>query len=280
MVGTGLGINSGRGDFDLNFHYLLTLDDHVDLDVLGCEARPLAEHMSDHIVLCGFGRMGAILAAELERQGEHFIVIENDVERIAEAKAARYLTLSDNATEEDSLVQARIVQAKALVTTLPSDAENVFITLTARNLNPKVMIIARGEFLSTEKKLVQAGADRVVLPAATGALRMAAMITRPSAVELLEVVAGRKVAEVEVDELAIPEGSSLVGLTVRDSQTRTRHGLLIVAVRQSDGKLQFNPDPLTAFESGGNVIVMGNSTDIDRFRSDHRLDVGNLASKS
>ena len=215
--------------------------------------------------------MGEILAQELHRQRMPFVILENDPERVTEAASQGYLALNDNATEEDALLPAGVERAKTLATTLPRDADNVFITLTARNLNPKLMIIARGEFPTTEKKLLQAGADRVVLPAATGALRMAAMITRPSAVELIEVVSGRQMAGVEVDELAIPPGSALEGVTVGESQTRSRHGLLIVAVRNPEGKLLFNPGADAVLQSGGSVIVMGRQADIDRFRAEYQL---------
>jgi voltage-gated potassium channel len=229
------------------------------------------EHLSGHVVVCGFGRMGEILAGALHRAKRSFVLVENDADRISEATELRYLALNDDATEEEALVHAGVERASVLVTTLPSDADNVFITLTARNLNPQLRIIARGEFPSTEKKLVQAGADQVVLPAAAGALRMAAMITRPAAVELIEVVAGRQIAEVEVDEITIPEGSPLVGITISESQTRSRHGLLIVAFRNVGGTLQFNPGGEAVFEAGASVILMGHSKDIDRFRADHRV---------
>lgn len=229
------------------------------------------KRLSDHVIICGFGRMGEILARELHRQKIPFVIVENDPERITEAASHKYLALNDNATEEDALLLAGIRRAKTLVTTLPRDADNVFITLTARNLNPKVMIIARGEFPTTEKKLIQAGADRVVLPAATGALRMAAMITRPAAVELIEVVAGRQMAGVEVDELPIPLGNRLEGVTVGESQARSRHGLLIVAIRSKGGTLLFNPGADTAMQGGGSVIVMGRQADIDRFRAEYQI---------
>jgi len=229
------------------------------------------KRLADHVIICGFGRMGEILAQELERQGTDFVVIETDTERIAAAATLGYLALSDDSTEEEVLLNAGVRRAKTLVTTLPRDADNVFITLTARNLNPHLQVIARGEFPTTEKKLLQAGADRVVLPAATGALRMAAMITRPSAVELIEVVAGRQIAEVEVDELTIPEDHKLVGVTVRDSQVRTVHGLLIVAMRHPDGNLEFNPGADMAFRAGSSVVVIGRPEDIDRFRTDHGI---------
>jgi voltage-gated potassium channel len=164
-----------------------------------------------------------------------------------------------------------VQRAKALVITLPTDAENVFITLTAHNLNPKLQIIARAEIPSTEKKLIQAGASRVVLPVAAGAKRMAAMITKPSTVELIELAAGRQVTEMQIDELIIPADSALVGTTVRDSQTRRRHGLLIVGVRHPGGDLKFNPGADTQFEGGDTVVVMGQMADIERFREEYRI---------
>ena len=229
------------------------------------------QRLTDHVIVCGFGRMGETLAGELTRGGRPFVVIDHDPERITEAISLGYLALTDNATEEDALVHANVRRAKTLVITLPTDAENVFLTLTARNLNPDLQIVARAELPSTEKKLLQAGANRVVLPAAAGALRMAAMVTRPSTVEFIELVAGRHVTEVQVDELTIPPGSHLVDRTVRDSETRSRHGLLIVGVRHPGGELIFNPGADTVFQGGDTVIVMGQRDDIERFRVEQRI---------
>jgi voltage-gated potassium channel len=229
------------------------------------------ERLNEHVIVCGFGRMGEILARELHRYKKPFVILENDAERITQATALEYLALNDDATEEEALQLAGITRAKKLVITLPRDADNVFITLTARNLNEKLMIIARGEFPSTEKKLLQAGADRVVLPAAAGALRMAAMITRPAALELIEVVAGRQIAEVEVDELTVPAESPLVGMTIRDCQPRSHHGLLVVALRRTGGALEFNPGGDALFEADTSVILMGRSQDIDRFRAEYKI---------
>ncbi len=229
------------------------------------------ERLSGHVILCGYGRMGEVLAGELHRRKHPLVVIDNDPERITEAISSGYLALTDDATEEEALLHAGVQRAKTVVITLPTDAEILFVTLTARNLNPQLQIIARAELRSTEKKLIQAGADRVVLPAAAGALRMAAMITRPSTVELIELVAGHHVAEVEIDELTIPPESPLVGCTVRDSQTRSRHGLLIVAVRHAGGELKFNPDANTVFLGDDQVIVMGQTADIERFRGEYGI---------
>jgi len=229
------------------------------------------ERLSDHVIVCGFGRTGELLAAELAKHKKTFVAIDNDPERINEAADQGYLALTDDATQEDALINAGIHRAATVVAALPSDAENVFITLTARNLEPDLQIIARGDLQSTEKKLLQAGANRVVLPAATGATRMAAMITRPSAVELIELAAGRHMTEVEIDELHMPADSPLVGRTVRDAQLRSRHGLLIVAVRNAGKALEFNPDADTVLGAHDAVMVMGRATDIERFRKEYGI---------
>ena len=226
---------------------------------------------SGHIVICGFGRMGEALAAELQHRKQSLVIIEKQPQQVNEAIALGYLAMCDDATQEAALVTAGVKQAKTLVTTLPSDADNVFITLTARDLNPGLQIIARGEFRSTEKKLLQAGADRVVLPATAGALRMAAMITRPSTIELIELVAGRNVAEVMIDELTVPPDSPLAGRSVREAQPRSRYGLLVVAIRQANNNLLFNPGADAVFQGGGGVIVMGSLEDIERFRKEYAI---------
>jgi voltage-gated potassium channel len=226
------------------------------------------ERLAGHVVICGFGRMGEVVAAELSRRNERFVVIDRDPEQAAQCMALGFLALQADATEEEALGAARVPTAKSLVTTLPSDADNVFISLTARNLNPRLQIIARGEQRSTEKKLIQAGADRVVLPATTGAMRMVSMVTRPSTIELIELAAGGHVAEMAIDELTIPQSSPLVGMTIRESQPRSRHGLLIVAIRHSDGQFEANPSAGTIFQSGDTAVVIGRLADIEKFRTE------------
>ncbi len=229
------------------------------------------EKLKQHVVLCGFGRIGQILAHTLNAKKQAFVVVDNDPEAINEAQSLGYLVLLGDATEEDVLLAAGVARAQSLVTALPSDAANVFITLTARNLNRALQIIARGEYQTTEKKLLQAGANRVVMPAAIGALRMAAMITRPSTIELMELVGGKNILDVEIDEIAVSAQSPLVGKTIIDAETRRRHGLLIVAVKQAAGNMAFNPGSEIVFQPNDTIIVMGRLEDIDRFRQEYKL---------
>lgn len=229
------------------------------------------ERLKEHVVICGFGRMGEMLARDLTSMERLFVIVDNDVERIADAESHRYLCLSGDATEEETLREAGIERASALVTGLPNDAASVFITLTSRNLNPNLQIIARAEHPSTEKKLRQAGADRVVMPALVGARQMARLITRPSTADLMELVAETSFLDYELDEIAVPEDSKLARVTVRETEAHRRHRLLVVAVKEKDGNMVLNPDAEYTFKSGDVVIFMGHTEDIARFRDEYAL---------
>ncbi len=237
---------------------------------LGRTSRAI-DKLSSHVILCGFGRMGQILAKELNAKKQDFLVIDGSSAMIAEAQNHGYLVLLGDATDEATLIAAGVERAKTLVTALPNDAANVFITLTARDLNRSLLIVARGEQQSTEKKLLQAGADRVVLPAAIGALRMAAMVTRPSTIELMELVSGQSTLDVEVDEILIAEGSTLIGKSLGDSRLHRPGGLLLVAVKQAAGGMLFNPASELVFSAGDTLVVLGKVEDIDRFRRENQL---------
>ena len=232
------------------------------------------DRLQDHVIICGYGRVGQILASELHRQNQALVIVDRDTARIDQAAVAGHLTYTGDATEENVLEAVGIARARTLVTVLPNDAANVFITLTSRNMNAKLQIIARGESQSTQKKLLQAGANRVVLPAAIGAQRIASLITHPSAIELMELVAGRSVMDVEIDEVILPAASPLVGKTVIETETRRRHGLLVVAVKRVEGKMIFNPDGDFTFAAADTVIVMGKPDAIARFRQDYSIGSG------
>lgn len=229
------------------------------------------EKLHGHVILCGYGRIGRTLAHELAARKTAFVVIDNKSAAIDEAQRRGYLVLLGDATEEVVLKSARVDRARTVVTALPNDASNVFITLTARNLNADLQIIARGEYQTTEKKLLQAGANRVVLPAAIGAMRMAAMITHPSTIEMMELVAGTNVLDVEVDEIVIPAASPMVGHSIAEVKTPSKSGLLVVAVKQDGQQMTFNPGAELVFQADDTIIVMGKQEDIVQFRKDYKL---------
>lgn len=234
--------------------------------------------LRDHVIICGFGRIGQILARQLVEARMPFVVLDSNPDRIAAAEARGYLVRLGNASDEVILENAGIERAKVLASVLPDDAVNVFITLTARNLNPNLIIVSRGEYPSTEKKLRQAGADHVVLPAEIGALRMSHLITHPAALNFLEESnSERDVSEIlaqmqlQMDELAIPSGSQLIGTSIGTVEVRGKGAFIVVALRRADGTIIINPSQDVFLHEGDTVIVVGHQGDIPRFASEYAL---------
>ncbi|MCM2369710.1 potassium channel family protein [Aporhodopirellula aestuarii] len=222
--------------------------------------------MKDHIIICGFGRMGQSLAVDLRSQGKTVVIIELDADRIREADILEFACLTGDATEEGTLESVGIVRAGTLVAALSGDAENVFLTLTARNLNPEIQIVARADQRSSEKKLRQAGANRVVMPTVVGSRQMSRFITRPTTADVIELVSQRDFADLELDEVFVSETNALAGLTVSATDAHRENKLLIIAIQTGEGKLLFNPVATHKIQTGDTLIVMGHLCDIRSFR--------------
>ena len=229
------------------------------------------EKLSGHTIICGLGRMGRTLADEFQRRGVPYVIVERDTDQAISARAEGMLLVTGDALDEESLVDAGIHRAATFVASLHSDADNVFLTLTARNLNPSLRIIARGELPTTEKKLRQAGANEVVMPALIGARRMAAMVTRPHTAELMDLMTSDKTMDADLEEVFISEGCPLVGQTIRDMALRSTHQVLVIAIRRSNGEMLFAPDANTRFEEGDTMILLGRQDDISSFKNANRV---------
>jgi voltage-gated potassium channel len=226
------------------------------------------EKLSDHIIVCGYGRMGRILCQQLTSEGFKVVVIDENAERRDEAIAAGHFALCADATRDSVLVSAGVQVARSLASVLSSDALNVFITLTARGLNPKLWIVARGELPSTASKLQQAGADHTVLPAAIGAQRVAHVLTRPSVVqffahadlgaleqELLEI-------GIEIQQFEVTASSNMIKKTVGQLESSGEGGFVVVAVRRAGGSVVRNPKRNLEFAEEDQVLVMGHAEDL------------------
>jgi len=223
----------------------------------------IIDKLKGHVIICGFGRIGQNLAHRLARHRVPFIVIDPCAESIAEAKSHEFLFLEGDATDEEALKTAGIDRAATLVIALQNDSNNVFLTLTARNMNPELRIIARGEHPRTEKKLFQAGANEVVMPAVIGAERVADMIVKPQASDLLRCVGHESGLNADLEEFTFTAESAYVGRTVREAEEKFQ--LMIVAVRREDGETIFNPRDDELLLSGDIVVVMGPEADIEDF---------------
>jgi voltage-gated potassium channel len=224
------------------------------------------ELLKDHIIVAGFGRVGTLVCEELAVAELPFLVIELAPQRLAEIARREYLHVAGDATEEETLREAGLLRARVLVTAMPSDAQTVFITLTARQLCPQVKIVARAEQPSTLKKLRQAGADHVVLPAAIGAHRIVSLLTNPTAVEFAELVTSRSHLAIEMDDVPIKAGCPLVGHSLRDADIGRRTGVIVVAVKRSDGRVEFPPTGNEPFSPGDGIVVLGRHANIEQFR--------------
>jgi voltage-gated potassium channel len=226
------------------------------------------EELKNHIIVAGYGRMGSLLCAELASAGEPFVLIESSLDRLAEAERQGILHVRGDATDEKVLLEAGLTRARALVTTVPSDADSVFITLTARQLCPKLTIVARAEQPSSQRKLQQAGANHVVLPASIGAHRIASLLTNPSAVEFTELVTKRSSLAIEMDEVAVRDSGPLVGRTLRDADIGRRTGAIVIAVKRADGRVEFPPTGDEPFAPGDSIVVLGRRGTLARFREE------------
>jgi voltage-gated potassium channel len=219
------------------------------------------EGVSQHAIICGYGRIGQILAHDLASAGFPFVVVDISDDRLALADGAGYLFVKGSATEEETLIRAGAERAQFLATVLPQDTLNVYITLTARNLNRNLRIIARGEQPSTEKKLRQAGADEVVLPAAIGGSRIAHIITRPATMQFLQDQRGiigeemRRLG-VEIDELKLHEHTYLIGKTVLDLHEMAEGNVLALGIQRADGNVLRSNLLQERLQAGDAVIVV------------------------
>jgi voltage-gated potassium channel len=212
--------------------------------------------MADHVIVCGFGRVGRNLARYVSGAGQDVVVIESDPDRAAQAEGSAHVVRGD-ATSDEVLKEAGIERARVLVTALNTDADNLFVTLTARSLCSELFIVARARVESSEAKLAQAGADRVVNPQRLGGSRMAAFVLQPHVVEFLDVVMHDGSLEFRLEEVPLPDGSPLAGRSLREAHIRDSTGALVLALRDSGGEFTTNPPPETVLVAGQILIAIG-----------------------
>ena len=202
------------------------------------------EKLRNHFIICGFGRMGSFVCEQLHARGIPFVVVEDKVEvQDKVVQAGHYLSPGD-ATEEDILSAASIKTARGLVSVLNSDASNVYVVLTARELNPELEIIARAAEESAQSRLMRAGATRVVSPYQIGGMRMVMGIVKPTVMDFLQVAMDHKKMDVDLAEVRVAENSAYSGKKLIETDIRKQLNLIIIAVKKTDGKMVFNPGPI------------------------------------
>lgn len=242
--------------------------------------------MKDHVIVCGYGRVGRFIAKEMLATKLPFVVIERQSDVLADlgadprgvtvdsARASRprserrspgaSLHLQGDATDDATLRAAGVDRARALVAALPSDADNLYVTMTARFLNERLFIVARAESESAEQKLLRAGANRVVSPYVIAGHRVVQAVLRPAVVDFLEMATRTAHFDLQIEEVRLAPGSALAGMSLRDSPLRRELGVAVLAVKRSSGELLSNPGPDVAMADGDTLIALGNRAQLDQ----------------
>lgn len=219
----------------------------------------MLKHLTNHIIVCGYGRVGRFVAHELRAEHTPFVVIDSDPAKIAHIERDGFIALQGNAANELHLREAGIDRAQGLVAAVNSDAENVFIVLTARGMRPELTIVARANYEESEAKLLKAGATRVILPYRISGRRMVTMLTRPEVADFLDEVAHASGVELLIDQVNLTSSSALCGLSLAKAQDllRARLGITLLACRSADGQMRATQSPVTPLAAGAQLIALG-----------------------
>lgn len=223
----------------------------------------MIENLNQHFIVCGFGRIGSVIAEQFHRQQVPFVIVDIDAARVQAAIDHGFLAVVADASREDELRRVGIDRARGLVAAVGTDAENVYTILTARVLRPELFVVGRAESEDSVLKLRRAGADRVISPYRIGAAQMAQTALRPAVVEFIELATSSQNLELAMEQVKIQEGSPLAARSLVDANLRQRFGVIVVGIQRVGGKMEFNPPPDATMRPGDHLIVLG---PLERFR--------------
>jgi voltage-gated potassium channel len=222
----------------------------------------MLEEIKDHFIVCGYGRIGAMIVAELVQQKVPFVILERDSERMQAAMDRGWLALEADASREEVLERAGIHRARGLIAAVGTDAENVFTVLTARVMRPDIFIIARVESDDAEHKLRRAGADRVISPYQIGANHMVQTALRPAVVDFVHLATSSERLDLSMEQVHIHEKSPLAGRTIVEAGIRQKFGVIIVGIKRSGGAMEFNPPAEATMQAGDELVVLGETESV------------------
>lgn len=222
------------------------------------------DRLKNHYIVCGYGRIGRVLCNQLKRKPMDLVVIDKNLELIPIFDDDKVLYVSGDASDEAILHKAGILRAKGLIAVLATDTENVFLVLTARQLNPDLYIIARASQDESKSKLQAAGANRVESPYEMGAVSMAQRIIRPTVTNFLNLAFAHKRKDIQMEEIPVNSSSGLINVMLKDTGIRQQFNLIIIAIKKPDGSMLFNPSYETVIEAGDTVIAVGQEGNLQK----------------
>lgn len=222
----------------------------------------MLDDLRDHYIVCGFGRIGGIIANEFARQGAPFVIIERNAERMHRAIERGYLAVAADASNEDVLRRVRIDRARGLIAAVSTDAENVYAILSARLMRPDLFIVGRAESDDARAKIKRAGADRVISPYHLGGLQLAQTALRPAVVDFVELATSSENLDLNLEQVHIGDESPLIGRSLIEAGLRQKYGVVVVGIRRADGHMDFNPEPDAAMRAGDDLVVLGRAANL------------------
>lgn len=226
----------------------------------------IIKNLKSHYIICGFGRMGQKISEDLLAQNKKFIIIESKPEVEPHLKALKYNYIIGDATDEKVLNDAGVQHARGIASVLGTDVQNVFLILSARELNPGCYIIAVASEEASEKKLLKAGANRAIFPYKIGGGRIAQILISPRVVDFLDSIAGRRGVDLSMEEVYLKDGSEIIGKKLRNTNIKSGYNLIVIAIYHQDGSIIYNPPPDEIIQSYDTLILVGNSSSIARFQ--------------
>ena len=223
----------------------------------------MIENLKDHYIICGYGRVGRGAAAELQHAGVPFVVVDINPERVERAMLAGMLSVAADSTRDETLLEVGIERARGLVAALSTDADNLFVLLSAKGLNPKIYVAARAAEESAEAKMRRAGADAVFAPYSITGHRLAQSLLRPHVVQFLDFTTKDIGMDVAIEQVRVSEQSEMASRSLRETQIGRNVGVIVMAIRKGDGRMMFNPTADTTVDGGDYLIVMGRQENLD-----------------
>jgi voltage-gated potassium channel len=215
------------------------------------------------MIVCGFGRMGRFVCQEFSRTGLPFVVIDRDPNALNGFQLPHGIPLAGEITSDDMLKRAGVERARALIAVAGTDADNLYVTMSARLLNERLLIVARADDEASASKFIRAGADRVVSPYVIGGSQVARAVLRPNVVDFIELATRTEHRELQIEEVRLGEKSQLVGASIESTKLRKELGVIIVAIKKPTGEMVFNPPPETVMAAADILIALGDRAHLD-----------------
>jgi len=224
--------------------------------------RRMIEKLENHFIICGFGRVGRNAALELKRTGVPFVIVDRDPERAERAIQSGMLAVAADSTRDDTLRAVGVARARGLISALATDADNLFVILSAKNLNPKLYVATRAAEEEAEQKLRRAGADALFAPYTMAGYRLAQAVLRPHVFQFFDVATKGMGFDVDIEQVRVPESSEFASRSLGQTRIRRDLGVIVLGIRKADGAMLFNPAAETVISGGDYLIVMGEPSNL------------------